>query len=125
MCKVLFNSLLNAATCDGAIKAVMSGYNRRRRPPHTVKKPEVVRLASLLMERHKPIQEFLGSGVGLSLQFQDSYIAERVMLSLKDKGIVSLPVHDSFIVAVQYQEALRETMRIEYRTVFGNDPVIG
>nr|WP_287410254.1 hypothetical protein [Pseudodesulfovibrio sp.] len=125
LCKILFNSLLNAPTRESAIKAAMREHNITRRPPHTVKKLEMVKLADHLIAKHEPIAEFLGSGIGLTLQHHDSCIAERIMLSLRDKGIVGLPVHDSFIVAVQYEDILRETMRIEYRRVFGNDPVIG
>lgn len=125
LCKVLFNSLLNAATVDSAIKATMQAHNKTRRPPYTVRKAEMTALASLLMGKHKPIASYLGSGIGLTLQYLDSCIAERIMMSLRDEGIVCLPVHDSFIVPVQNEDVLREVMRLEYRRAFGSDPVIG
>lgn len=124
VCKILFNSLLNAYSPDSGIKGAMYKHNTAQ-PPRTIKKVEMTRLANLLTEKHSAINEYLGSGIGLTLQYLDSRIAERVMFSLMNKGIVSLPVHDSFIVAVQHEDALREVMRHEYRKEFGNDPVIG
>ena len=67
-------------------------------------------LLKAIEERHKPISDHFYSGVGLSLQYEDSVLAESVMLRMRDRGVVVLPVHDSFIVRSSYREELEEVM---------------
>lgn len=64
-----------------------------------------------MMQYHTPIENRLCEGYGLSLQYVDSQIAERVMLHFFDKGIVCLPVHDSFIVEEQHKSELERKMK--------------
>jgi len=59
---------------------------------------EAASLIAALKERHRPIERFFHTGVGLRLQYMDSVMAGNVMRFLRKKGIVSVPVHDSFIV---------------------------
>jgi hypothetical protein len=68
-------------------------------------------LKKLLLKRHPPLQNVLRKGVGLSFQYQDSQIAEKVMLKLLEQNITCLPVHDSFIVARQFGNELIAAMR--------------
>ena len=68
-------------------------------------------LKKLLVKRHPPLQNVLRKGVGLSFQYQDSQIAEKVMLKLLEQDITCLPVHDSFIVARQFGNELIAAMR--------------
>lgn len=63
---------------------------------------------------HHPIKQHFRTGVGIKLQRLDADIAERVMLTLMDEGIVALPVHDSFIVIDNKQDRLREVMSKAY-----------
>jgi len=81
-------------------------------------------LQSAVRERHAPIAEFLGSGEGIRLQRIDSDIAEDVMMSMLGKNIVTLPVHDSFIVPEGHEDELRDAMIAAYRRRMG-DRVIG
>ena len=67
-------------------------------------------LKNLIVKRHPPLKDHIGKGVGLTFQFIDSQIAERVMLKLIDKGITCLPVHDSFIVSNLQLNELKEAM---------------
>ena len=50
---------------------------------------------------HEPIKEYFFTGYGKELQRADSDIAEKVLVKLLNKGIVCLPVHDSFVVRNQ------------------------
>jgi hypothetical protein len=68
-------------------------------------------LKKLLLKRHPPLQNVLRKGVGLSFQYQDSQIAEKVMLKLLEQNITCLPVHDSFIVARHFGNELIAAMR--------------
>lgn len=61
-------------------------------------------------KRHEPIAKFFTTGIGLELQRTDSDIAEHVMLDLMEQGIVALPVHDSFIVPLGKEDALKTAM---------------
>lgn len=67
-------------------------------------------LTNALAERHTPIQHHLFTGVGLNLMYQDSIVAEKVMLLMLERGAVVLPVHDSFIVRNSYSLELEEIM---------------
>lgn len=51
-----------------------------------------------IRERHPKISHLFCTGVGHKLQFIESEILVDVLLGLKDKGIVALPVHDAVIV---------------------------
>lgn len=64
---------------------------------------------------HQPIAEFFCSGVGLSLQNQDSKMALDIVSSLMQRGIVALPMHDSFIVRREYDTELQTVMQEVYK----------
>ena len=44
-----------------------------------------------------------GAGIGLSLQREDSNLAEQIMLHFADLDVPVLPVHDSFIVTRDHE----------------------
>ena len=70
---------------------------------------------------HKPIQKFLCSGIGLSLQNTDSIIMNNILMRLMDMEILGLSVYDSVIVQEQHEAALRQIMVEEYKDVMGFD----
>jgi len=74
-------------------------------------------LKKLLLKRHPPLQAVLRKGVGLSFQYQDSQIAEKVMLALLAQNITCLPVHDSFIVPRHQGRELILAMRDAFSSV--------
>ena len=55
--------------------------------------------------------ERVDSGIGLELQRLDSDIAESVILAMKERGYLVLPVHDSLIVEDGRQQELEAIMR--------------
>lgn len=67
-------------------------------------------LLNAIEECHKPISHYFYSGVGLTLQYEDSMLAEEIMLRMLERGAAVLPVHDSFIVRSSYKEELEEVM---------------
>jgi hypothetical protein len=67
-------------------------------------------LIALIRHRHGDIGQSFGSGAGLVLMNIDADMAESVMLNLIERGIASLPVHDSFIVEERHAGALEEIM---------------
>jgi hypothetical protein len=68
------------------------------------------RLIALIRAKHAAISEYFGTGAGLRLMRIDSDMAESVQLALNRAGIVSLPVHDSFIVQADHAGALEQAM---------------
>jgi hypothetical protein len=70
--------------------------------------------------RHHVIEHYFGTGVGMSLQFEDSCIAEKVMLGMMDGyNAVVMPVHDSFLVRSDYVDALQDEMERAFREYTG------
>ena len=67
-------------------------------------------LGKLLRNKHQPIQQYFGSCVGLELQFEDSQLAEQIMLRMMAFGEPCLPIHDSFIVRLSQHKLLVKTM---------------
>lgn len=60
--------------------------------------------------KHNRISRFFYTGYGTKLQFQDSLLAERIMLHLAKAGIVCLPIHDSFVAKERHKVELLQTM---------------
>jgi hypothetical protein len=79
---------------------------------------------SALVERLAPIAQWFGTGEGLRLQREDSDLALGIVDRLLAKGIVALPIHDSFIVAQQNEASLIEAMQSEFRARYGFTPAI-
>ena len=78
-------------------------------------------LRERILESHKSIAHLFFKGIGNELQFKDSQIAENVMLQCTDRHIVSLPIHDSFILREGLAGDLEETMRRAFYNEFGED----
>ena len=74
-----------------------------------------------ILDAHKPIQHLFFDGLGNKLQFEDSCIAESVMLHFQVKDVAALPVHDSFIMHHGYSGELEEAMRRGFYERFGSD----
>ncbi|WP_417463572.1 hypothetical protein [Kordiimonas sp.] len=77
-----------------------------------------------IQKHHRPIASHFLTGVGLFLQRKDSDIAEEVMLTLMDDDILALCIHDSFIVALPYEQRLLEVMSAAYSKATGHLPLI-
>nr|WP_320166601.1 hypothetical protein [uncultured Methylophaga sp.] len=67
-------------------------------------------LLEMVLNVHYPISEELSSGSGLDTQFIDSEIAQYVMTEMTNRRVVVLPIHDSFIVKLNYERELRDVM---------------
>jgi hypothetical protein len=85
----------------------------------------LMRLICDFREAHKPIAEYLCSGIGRTLQNKDSRITEAILTRLMEGNIPCLPVHDSYIVEIQHKDTLYQVMMEEYEKVMGFLPQIG
>ena len=78
-------------------------------------------LRQRILDAHKPIQHLFFSGIGNRLQFEDSCIAESVMLWFQKMDAPALPVHDSFIMHHAYGGELEEAIRRAFYERFNSD----
>lgn len=82
------------------------------------------RILEMLREKHAPIAHEFQSAAWKWTQRKDSEIALMVINNLMEKGIVVLPIHDSFIVIDGEEEALIDEMNKCYLDMFGFNPEI-
>lgn len=74
--------------------------------------------------KHSSIAHKFHVGHGISIMFIESTIASNIIERGMQKGIVVLPVHDSFIVQQKHNEWLNETMIKTYNDIVGMIPII-
>lgn len=82
------------------------------------------RIVGMLREKHAPIAHEFQSEAWKWTQRQDSELALMVINNLMEKGIVALPIHDSYIVIDGEEEKLVEEMSKCYLDMFGFMPEI-
>jgi hypothetical protein len=100
--KLGFNILLNARGYQQALGAIAEHLDGDRR--------QAAALINDLRGRHAAIAMHFHTGVGIKLQNADAGMARGIMARLLRRGIVTLPVHDSFIVQWRHEGALLEAM---------------
>jgi hypothetical protein len=79
---------------------------------------EAQRLMDAIIAKHAPISRMFFTGAGLALQRLDSDIAEGVMKEMRHRGIVVLPMHDSFLAPASKAAEL-EAVMIDEAAKFG------
>jgi hypothetical protein len=118
--KTAFNIMLNAKTPGSAMLAVaetMGGFTKQHRE-------QAKRLIAEIEQKHAPVAEYFGSGMGLQLQRTDSDIAARVLAKSGKDGECLLSLHDGFRCRRQYADRTREIMDECYEKVVGQVPAI-
>lgn len=88
------------------------------------KKTHVERMISAFTKYHTKIRNYFFSDQGAYLQYLDSRIAERIMLTLAEDDIVCIPIHDSFIVQAIHKKVLKKAMIESYKFFVGKTPVV-
>lgn len=108
-----------------AFNAMLNANHRLQQPPRGLDiKGWGIKWAELveaIRSRHALIADQFFAGAGLRLQFEDSQIAEEIMIDFAtSRGMVPLlPVHDSFICHHGYLEEVEKMMRDKFRKRFG------
>ncbi len=110
--KEAFNAMIQAST---PLQNCPSDLNL---DPIEMSWPE---LKAKFLNAHKPIAHLFFTGLGNKLQFEDSCIAENVMLHFTKMNAPALPVHDSFIMHYAYGGELEEAMRRAFHDRFEKD----
>lgn len=73
------------------------------------------KLYAEIVRQHEPLKAFLSRDMGVKLQFKDSLIATDILAHFLKRSIPCLPVHDSFLIPVQYEQELIDVMQECYK----------
>lgn len=112
--KTTFNVLLNSTT---PITPKRLWFTSKARELMTME--EYVPFLDALRRLHTPIASAFGSDEGARLQVIDSLVLIEVLRRMNALGVVTLPIHDSFIVAETWEPHLRAAMAAAYDDVTG------
>lgn len=124
--KKLLLTAINAKSPVQCVKSINKTHAELRMKPflkenefellHSIEqlKPNWYDLLDELKQKHSKIASYFCSDKGVELQRRDSEIMLDIIHSLALEGIPALPVHDSVIVAKEYQELLMEVMQDTY-----------
>ena len=82
------------------------------------------RLLEAIRQRHPIVGDQLGTGVGNRLMNTDGRITDIIIDQFTQMDIPVLTIHDSYIVARQHEDLLRQTMVSAYQQVTGAKQVV-
>ena len=109
--KIAVNIMLNSSSEAKALAAVRriisADFSHIHLPP-----PDYIFTAARLALPH--LAPFWFTGVGRRLQTYDADICARVQRRLRKLGVCCLTVHDNFLVPVQAETLLKDTMKQEF-----------
>lgn len=108
--KLALNVVINAKNKSEAIGAIKAKVD---------KSVDVNALLQAMEKRHSEIAHHFYSGAGILLQNMDAEIAVKIVLKMRAKRILALPVHDSFIVDARFKDKLMQVMLEEYSNYTG------
>jgi len=111
-CKLAFNIMLNSESRASAVRAAIGNNSEIE-----LSAAQVNELLDALEEKHNQLSTSFYSGVANRLMFKESKIANLLMLRLAEQDVVTLPIHDGFIVQQRHSELLREMMMGCFRTI--------
>ena len=107
--KVTMLVLINTGDVDRTRRTIQGMVNTGE-----LKKPsEISDLKTLIhdfMNKHEAIRDLFNTDTGRILQRQDSEICEEILTQFYSQDIPVLGVHDSFIIASNFEKKLRSKM---------------
>jgi hypothetical protein len=111
------------------LQAIINSPTLPTRLPRGARKyiPSRISLKDILLaiqNKHSKIYPLMTSNIGMQLFSKESDILVAVLLALKEKGIVALPIHDAVLVADEDKEIAREVMRDVFRDITGITPEV-
>ncbi len=71
--------------------------------------------------RHAPVAHRFHRDQGIRLMRQDSELVVAILEAMRRRGVVVLPIHDSFISDTRYRGQLREEMEAACQRQIGQD----
>jgi hypothetical protein len=103
--KIILQIILN---CESEFAAVLAANEALRSRGFNASAEAAIHT---FLKKHQTISKYFFSGIGLQLQYEDSMIAEKVLLKAAQATIPVLPVHDSFLAPFDQEAWLLETMK--------------
>lgn len=82
------------------------------------------RVLELIKRAHRPLAPLFGTGLGLRFMYQESEILVRVLLTLIDREVVALPIHDCVLVPRTAAHLTKEVMEQTFLEVVGVPGVV-
>jgi hypothetical protein len=79
---------------------------------------------AMIETKHAAISDAFASGSGLRLQRFEGDLMLKIVLTLRDRGVVALPIHDGIRIPTDHKLLCREVMVALYKEQFGFEPVI-
>lgn len=114
--KKSLNAMINAKSVKSALAVIKQIFSYKTRG-------EAQKVVDAFLELHASVaHRFNEEHLGVYLQYKDSQVAIAVMLAMQARGVVVLPVHDSFLVAVEHEELLTKVMTSEFNRLMGAVP---
>ena len=84
---------------------------------HFDKKLHFTDIRDGILEYHKDVAHLFFGDTGMHLMFLESNILVTNMLTLIDKGITSLPIHDALLVSAMRKDVAREVMLDTFESI--------
>jgi hypothetical protein len=109
--KLAINVMLNASSLPRARAALIANLSDDYGP---MVGAQVDRLRTAIQRRFPALDSFWNTGYGLTLQRVDADICERLQRRLRDHGVPTLSVHDSFVVPQSAREFTTGVMHEEF-----------
>ena len=119
--KSLFTRMMNCGSADDAYKAMMKVKENEENPElkaefikHLRDRESFDDIVSFFLHKHPVLREHVFTNKGLELMNWDSRVAEYVIENMTILEVPILCIHDSFIVAHEYEGLLIQFMEQAY-----------
>lgn len=109
LAKMALNIAINAENLNVAEYALLKNWNEAN-PDKEIDLTQSKQIIDYAIKEHSGINDFICSGIGGKLQKIDSDIALDIITKCRKQGVVALSIHDSFIVAKQNENRLKQIM---------------
>lgn len=123
---------IQASCRPGIKKAIQAALNASKplaRLPRGARKtiPKTISLRDVMEavgERHPLIADRFGAGIGMQIMRLEADVLVHVLLALKDKNIVALPIHDAVLVNGNHEAEAKYVMIRVFREKVGLTPEV-
>lgn len=109
-------TMLNARKMGSAKRSIQHRMNKKKHLLPELKPDELIHY---IERKHHRLRPFFGTDFGPRMMFRESDITTRIYREMMDARIPCLGIHDSYVVPVDCEEALRQSMLKNYCKVTG------
>ncbi|WP_162560621.1 hypothetical protein [Methylobacterium durans] len=119
-CRKGLKKLLNAILfMEKTIESKPKGTARQL--PRRYSAPELVQM---LRDKHPEISTYFETGIGHHLQYLESQVLVEVLIKLRRKGVIALPLHDAILVPRSRRHEAEEVMANVFRRQSGLKSIV-